>query len=496
MKCKQILSVFMSLLLILCALPLFLPTAKAAEYDERNATVFTFSDSEITADDGSYTGYKIKGTALTISSAGTYIIKGSCSDGSVTVKKGTTGVTLVLSGLDLTSSDTAPIACNKSTEVTIIAADGTENTLTDSEMNNDETYTDNANAENAVIKCKDGSTVTVCGTGSITINANGKNGIKSGASTEAEGEASLTIKEVTLDITAVNDAINAEQLLNIESGNITVSAGDDGIHCDLVMNIGVLGGDVPVINIKKSCEGIEAASITVNAGDISVLSEDDCMNAANSDRTGYAFDITIAGGTLSMYSTSGDGIDSNGTLTVSGGFTQVFTANSADNEPLDADGTVSITGGTVLAAGGSAGMGIKLTSSQSYISYGSSGMGGMGGFGGGQQSSRISAGSTVTVSDSSGNTLVSASVPCSVSYLIFSSPEMTSGEKYTLSSNGSALSALTAQTGSSTDGRQPGGNDFPNGGNGTNAAGFFEKLIAFIKMIFEKIKSLFSGTAA
>ena len=486
----------MSLLLILCALPLFLPTAKAAEYDERNATVFTFSDSEITADDGSYTGYKIKGTALTISSAGTYIIKGSCSDGSVTVKKGTTGVTLVLSGLDLTSSDTAPIACNKSTEVTIIAADGTENTLTDSEMNNDETYTDNANAENAVIKCKDGSTVTVCGTGSITINANGKNGIKSGASTEAEGEASLTIKEVTLDITAVNDAINAEQLLNIESGNITVSAGDDGIHCDLVMNIGVLGGDVPVINIKKSCEGIEAASITVNAGDISVLSEDDCMNAANSDLTGYAFDITIAGGTLSMYSTSGDGIDSNGTLTVPGGFTQVFTANSADNEPLDADGTVSITGGTVLAAGGSAGMGIKLTSSQSYISYGSSGMGGMGGFGGGQQSSRISAGSTVTVSDSSGNTLVSTSVPCSVSYLIFSSPEITAGEKYTLSSNGSTVSALTAQTGSSTDGRQPGSNDFPNGGNGTTAAGFFEKLIAFIKMIFEKIKSLFGGTAA
>lgn len=86
--------------------------------------------------------------------------------------------------------------------------------LSDSEQNNDDMYPTNENAENAVLKCKDGSQVTLCGTGALTITANGKNGIKSGASTGEDGEASLTIRELTLTIDApVNDAINAGQLL-------------------------------------------------------------------------------------------------------------------------------------------------------------------------------------------------------------------------------------------------------------------------------------------
>ena len=88
-------------------------------------------------------GYTVDGTALSISEPGTYILSGTCEDGSVTVKKGTQGVTLVLNGLALTSADTAPITCNKSTEVTLLAAQGTENILADSEQNNDETYPDN-----------------------------------------------------------------------------------------------------------------------------------------------------------------------------------------------------------------------------------------------------------------------------------------------------------------------------------------------------------------
>ena len=185
-------------------------------YSLENTTVLTFTDSGITAQDGSDTGYEIDGMALTITDAGTYAVTGTCADGSITVKKGTTGVTLVLNGLALTSADTAPITCNKSTQVTIVAAEGSVNSLTDSAENNDDEYPDNEAAENAVIKCKDGSQVTLCGTGSLTVTANGKNGIKSGASTTEEGEASLTIRELTLTINApVNDAINAQQLLTI-----------------------------------------------------------------------------------------------------------------------------------------------------------------------------------------------------------------------------------------------------------------------------------------
>lgn len=105
-------------------------------------------------------GLSIDGTTLTIEQAGTYVLSGTCSDGSVKVKKGVTGVTLVLSGLDLTSSTTASITCGKSSGVTILAAEGTENALTDAAANNGDNYPDNADAENAVIKCKDGSQVT------------------------------------------------------------------------------------------------------------------------------------------------------------------------------------------------------------------------------------------------------------------------------------------------------------------------------------------------
>ena len=357
----------------------------SGKVDTSDATSFKFTDSEIAVTEGAYSGYKVKGTSLTLNESGTYVLSGSCKDGSVKVKKGTSGVNIVLDGIDLTSSDTAPLALNKSSEVTVTVADNTENTLTDSKLNNSDDNAENENAENAVIKCKDGSKVTITGGGTLNINANAKNGIKSGSTTDEEGEAYLTIKQATININAsVNDGINAGQLLNIESGNITVKAADDGIHCDYVMNIGAKDTDGPTVNITDCYEGLEASELNVYSGNIKIHSQDDCMNAANSDLKDYSFKLNIAGGTLYMDSQSGDGIDSNGTLTISGGSTEVWTANNADNQPLDADGEISITGGTVFAAGGSAGMGMNLTSTQPCLIFGSTGSAG-GNPGGGQQ---------------------------------------------------------------------------------------------------------------
>ena len=229
---KRILSGVLATALAVSILPAAAAIVNAGTASD--TTTFTFSNSGITTQNGNGTGYKINGTELTIQKSGTYSVSGSCSDGSIQIKKGTTGVTLVLNGLTLTSADTAPLSCNKSTEVTIVAASGTTNTLTDSANNNDGTNPDNEDAENAVIKCKDDSDVTICGTGTLKVTANGKNGIKSGATTAEEGMAVLTIRDVKLNITApVNDAINAEQQLNIESGTLTISAADDAIHSDL-----------------------------------------------------------------------------------------------------------------------------------------------------------------------------------------------------------------------------------------------------------------------
>ena len=451
-------------------------------------TAFTFTDSGITVE-GSSDGYECNGTALTIDAAGTYLLSGSCTDSSVKIKKGTTGVRLILSGLSLTSADTAPITCNKSSEVVIVAADGTENVLTDAAANNDESNSGNENAENAVIKCKDGSAVTLCGAGTLTLNA--KNGIKSGATTAEEGEASLAIRELTLSINAsVNDAINAEQYLAVESGTLNLATADVALHCDLIMDIGAEGTDGLTIAIAEACEGIEAAALSIRSGDISIVCTDDCLNAANSDLANYDFAINISCGTIVAYTTAGDGFDSNGNLTISGGNVTVWSGGNADNQPLDADGTIAITGG-------SAGMGMNLSTTQAYVTFGSAGISGMGNMGGqpgsfggmqppqnggqpksdskvsgnfqpsddfrpgdmtsnnsmssggsapsdGFGASLISAGSIMTILDPSGSTVYSAG--------------LNTDKTYTLSADSISAATATAQAGTSTaqNGGQPG----------------------------------------
>ena len=441
-------------------------------------TAFTFTDSGITVE-GSSDGYECNGTVLTIDAAGTYLLSGSCTDGSVKIKKGTTGVRLILSGLSLTSADTAPITCNKSSEVVIVAADGTENVLTDAAANNDESNSGNENAENAVIKCKDGSAVTLCSAGTLTLNAYGKNGIKSGATTAEEGEASLTIRELTLNINAsVNDAINAEQYLAVESGTLNLATADVALHCDLIMDIGAEGTDGPTIAIAEACEGIEAAALSIRSGDISIVCTDDCLNAANSDLANYDFAINISGGTIVAYTTAGDGFDSNGSLTISGG---------------------------------SAGMGMNLSTTQAYVTFGSAGISGMGNMGGqpgsfggmqppqnggqpksdskvsgnfqpsddfrpgdmtsnnsmssggsapsdGFGASLISAGSIMTILDPSGSTVYSGEAACRAAFVFFSSADLNTDKTYTLSADSISAATATAQAGTSTaqNGGQPG----------------------------------------
>lgn len=403
-----------------------------------------FSNDGITAADDS--GLSIDGTSLTITAAGTYLLSGSCEDGNVKVHKGTTGVVLVLDGLTLSSQTTAPLICAKSTEVTIEAAAGTVNTLSDTEANND--GSEDSNTENAVLKCKDGSQVVLCGTGELILQANGKNGIKSGASTETEGDASLTIRELTLTIDApVNDAVNAESILNVESGTLEISAGDDALHSDGELNIGADGTDGPSISITSCYEGLEGTVVNIFSGDIDLQSTDDCINAADSDQPNGDFQINITGGSITASTSNGDGFDSNGDLIISGGSVAVWTANAADNEPLDADGTVTISGGTVLASGESSGMGIHLEASQPCVIFsGDSSEGG--GF---RQTALLTNGSSFSILSDDQTTLYSAEAMCSASYIIFSSPDLTESGSCTLSSEDTETTS-SAQSGSISTG--------------------------------------------
>ena len=89
-----------------------------------------------------------------------------------------------------------------------------------------------------------------------------------------------------------------------------------------------------------------------------------------SDLTDHAYTLDIYGGKIHIDAETGDGIDSNGTLTISGGTVEVFSTSAGDNSPLDSDGALTVTGGTVLAVGNSGTAQTPESGLQNYIVFG------------------------------------------------------------------------------------------------------------------------------
>lgn len=450
-------------------------------YETGGATEITFSDSGIEVREGEYSGYSADGTALSIKESGVYIVSGSCENGSIVVKKNVKGVTLVLNGLKLCASATAAITCGKGSEVKIFAAEGSVNDLADDKYNNDDNYTDEnlyPDIENAVIKCKDGSNVLICGTGTVNVEANGKNGVKGGydlykededgeVTDELVSEASLTIKEVTLNIVCnANDALKSDKVLNLLSGNITVSSVDDGIKSDYTLNIGAEGARGPAVTVEKAAEGIEAATLNVYSGDIKVNASDDGLNAANSDLNNYSFSYNQYGGYVWVNVTSGDGIDSNGSINLNGGRLEVYAPSQGDGDPLDSESGTVFNGATVLAVG-HLGMQQRYNAQTPYAEFGGikSGKGGFSAGRGGAQSAIVSAGSELKICDADGNALYTATAVRNASYVLFASPALEIGAEYTLLSGGEAAASASAAAGS-TGGFGPGQGGFPGGQGG------------------------------
>ena len=289
-----------------------------ADYD--NATYITVSDDN---------------SDIKITSSGTYVVSGTSSDGNITVKKGTTGVVLVLDDLDLTSTTGATLSINKEAEVKVIISGSV--VLTDNENPDDEYSTDADVADaydGAALKAKANSQVYVTGDGTLTINGNAKNGIKAG------DDSSLIFDDVTVNITATNDGINGNYDVTLLSGSFNISAGDDAIHADHILTIGSEDGTGPTVKVTKSNEGLEGTVVNVLGGDISIVSSDDAINAANGDgvyegELDYSFNML--GGKI-VINSNGDGIDSNGDVNLIGGSAQINSAAGGGEAGIDYDG--------------------------------------------------------------------------------------------------------------------------------------------------------------
>ncbi len=138
--------------------------------------------------------------------------------------------------------------------------------------------------------------------------------------------------------------------------------------------------------------------------------------------------ITITGGTLYLQA-SGDGIDANGSLTITGGDITLCGPNRGDTASLDYDTTATISDATFIATGAT-GMAQTLSSSQQGIITINVG--------------NQNAGTTLTLTDSKGKVLLTQTPELPYSLVILSSPDLVSGESYTLTC-GSTTKTITAK---------------------------------------------------
>ena len=313
-------------------------TAVKLEADLDNAVRITVSEEE---------------NEIKISEAGTYIISGSASDGSITIKKGTTGVILVLEDLDLTSKTGAPLSINKGAEVRIIVS-GTA-TLTDAEDPADENSTDQTIADafdGAALKAKADSMVYITGSGTLNLIGQTKNGLKGG------DNAAIILDGPTVQIAAANDGINVNYDITFLSGSLTVSAKDDGIHADHILTIGEDDGSGPAIYIAQSSEGMESTVINIFGGDITVNSSDDAINAAVQEASSsneLSPSINMTGGNVTIIG-QGDGFDSNGNINLIAGTASINVQYRMGEAGIDYDGAYYISDDFVLNnAGGVSG---------------------------------------------------------------------------------------------------------------------------------------------
>ncbi|MDR6989508.1 hypothetical protein J2Y66_004025 [Paenarthrobacter nitroguajacolicus] len=445
-------------------------------YDSDDLTWDTAAEVAISLADGgskvtssSSTGVAVDGNTVTISAAGTYRLSGSLTDGRIVVSAGDSDtVRIILDGVELGNSSGSPFVVQSADEAIVYLEEGSTNALTDAA-----TYADQGeDAPNAALYSM--ADLTIAGTGSLSVNGKFNDGIVSkdglvmaaGKVTVDAVDDGIRGKDYTVlldgayQVTAGGDGVKADNetdegrgWLLVSGGSLTVNAGDDGVKAFNTLTVS--GGTVTV---AESEEGLEAQHIAISGGNVTVTSHDDGVNASGGSSTsadaGAAaggmggpggggmggesaagdYTVDVSGGTLTINS-EGDGLDSNGSGTISGGTVVVNGPTNDGNGALDVNGELVVTGGTVAAAG-SAGMavtpGTSSTQSGVQLTFNSS----------------VAAGTPVHIVDPAGAVIATFVTTKTIASLVFSSAAITAGESYTVYTGGTADTKAGLTTGS------------------------------------------------
>lgn len=198
--------------------------------------------------------------------------------------------------------------------------------------------------------------------GSCTVTSGGGSGTQPAEDTSAKGikaGTNLTLASGSYVLDCSDDAVHANGDVTVSGGSYTVSTGDDAFHADQALAIS--DGEIEIL---ASYEGLEGTSVKLSGGTVRVTSSDDGVNAAGgADNSGFGgfgpgnrfgggnsdSYIDISGGYL-VVSAGGDGLDSNGSMAMSGG-TAIVSSTGQGDGALDYDGSFTLSGGSLVAVG-------------------------------------------------------------------------------------------------------------------------------------------------
>ena len=246
----------------------------------------------------------------------------------------------------------------------------------------------------------------------------------------------------TYQIDSADDSIHSNANITIADGTYTLATGDDGVHADDALTVN--GG---TITVTESYEGLEGLTVTINDGTIDITARDDGINTAGgTDQSGFgtfgdhfkgmdsADDETeettdkemwmeLNGGYIHILA-GGDGVDSNGDLTINGGEIYIDGPSDNGNSAIDyGDRSSAYVNGGMLVAIGSSGMaeGMSDSSKQEVLMV--------------KLGEQMEAGD-VELTDNEGNVIVSYTALKSYDCVIISTAEVESGATYTLTTSG------------------------------------------------------------
>lgn len=235
---------------------------------------------------------------------------------------------------------------------------------------------------------------------------------ESGTSTKGiKAGGGMYLNGGTYQIDSADDSIHSNANITIADGTYTLATGDDGVHADdaLIVNGGT-------ITVTESYEGLEGLTVTINDGTIDITASDDGINAAGEK-------MELNGGYIHILA-GGDGMDSNGNLTINGGEIYIDGPSDNGNSAIDyGDRSSAYVNGGTLVTIGSSGMaeGMSDSSKQKVLMV--------------KLGEQMEAGDVV-LTDREGNVIVSYTALKSYDCVIISTAEVESGAAYTLTTSG------------------------------------------------------------